>query len=139
MIELMHEAGGVGLAAPQIGLPWRLFVTDVPDEGGPKVYVNPALTAPSVERATAEEGCLSLPGIHVDVQRPVQVTLTALDLDARPITQTSNGFAARVWQHEFDHLNGVLIIDRLSAEQRQVHRQTLKELKAAAAMGGKAL
>jgi peptide deformylase len=139
MVDLMHDAKGVGLAAPQIGLDWRLFVTDIPDDGGPKVYLNPSLTNFGADRTTAEEGCLSLPGLHLDIQRPASVTLTAKDLDGREVIVSSDGFPARVWQHEFDHLNGVLIIDRVPADQRQAHRQTLRELRTGAALGGRGL
>jgi peptide deformylase len=137
MIELMREAKGVGLAAPQVGLPWRMFVTEVPDERQTKVYINPKLTNFSPEVSVSEEGCLSLPGIHFDIERPVEVTITALDLEGAEFSATSNAFAARVWQHEFDHLNGVLILDRVTAEQRQAHRQKLRQGKAAEALGGR--
>lgn len=137
MIELMREVKGVGLAAPQVGLSWRMFVTEVPDDDGPRVFVNPRLTTSGGERQTAEEGCLSLPGIHVEVQRPVSATILATDLDGREFTVVSDEFAARVWQHEFDHLNGVLIIDHLSPKERLAHRQALNELKASAAFGGR--
>jgi peptide deformylase len=129
MIELTHEAGGVGLAAPQVGLPWRMFVTNIPDDGGPKVFINPKLTGFSGELSTYEEGCLSLPGIHVEIQRPNSVNITALDLEGNDVTRSSNGFPARVWQHEFDHLNGALIIDRLNPKDRQAAIRVLRENK----------
>lgn len=134
MIELMHEANGVGLAAPQVGLAWRMFVTDVPDEGGPKVFINPKLTGFTQVKNVSEEGCLSLPGIHVEVERPTGATITAQDLEGKQFSIASDEFAARVWQHEFDHLNGVLIIDRVSAAERQELRQRMK---ASAALGGR--
>ena len=137
MIDLMHEASGVGLAAPQVGLNWRMFVTDAPDDGGPKVFINPKLTDFSPTRSFSEEGCLSLPGIHIEIERPIGATITALDLEGKQFSIASEEFVARVWQHEFDHLNGVLIIDRISAEERNELRQKLKEMKASAAMGGK--
>jgi peptide deformylase len=137
MIELMHDANGVGLAAPQVGLPWRMFVTDAPDDEGPRVFINPKLTGFSAEKSTSEEGCLSLPGIQVEVERPAGATITALDLDGHEFSINSDEFVARVWQHEFDHLNGVLIIDRVSADERQELRQKLKEMKASAAFGGR--
>ncbi|MCI0365673.1 MAG: peptide deformylase [Phycisphaerales bacterium] len=135
MIELMDEAKGVGLAAPQVGLAWRLFVTHIPEDDGPKVYINPVLTKFGSTYSTYEEGCLSLPGIHVDVERPESVSLTATDLDGNSVNLSSNGFAARVWQHEFDHLNGVLIIDKLSSEDRLAHRKAMKGLRSAGALG----
>jgi peptide deformylase len=133
MIELMQDVEGLGLAAPQVGLPWRMFVTNVPEERMTKVYINPSLSNFGKETDVYEEGCLSLPGVHVDITRPTSATLTALDLEGKPITVTSDGFSARVWQHEFDHLNGVLIIDRLPAEERNAMRQSLKMK---AALGG---
>jgi peptide deformylase len=132
MIELMRQAKGVGLAAPQVGLAWRMFVTETPDDPTPRVYINPKLTFPSKQRSVAEEGCLSLPGIHVDIERPVAVTMTALDLAGAERTVSSEGFEARVWQHEFDHLNGVLIIDKMTPMDRLATRKSLKELQATA-------
>lgn len=132
MIELMRQAKGVGLAAPQVGLSWRLFVTDVPDDDAPKVYVNPRLTSFGAESGSYEEGCLSLPGIHVGIERPVSVTLSALDLDGNSVVVSSDGFAARIWQHEFDHLNGVLIIDKLNPQERRAALAGLKTMSTAA-------
>ncbi len=133
MIELMQEAKGLGLAAPQVGVPWRMFVTNVPEDDQIHVYINPTLTNFGGEMDVVEEGCLSLPGIHVDVSRPTAVTLTATALNGEPISRSSDDFQARVWQHEFDHLNGVLIIDRLSAAERLALRQ---EMKMKSAFGG---
>lgn len=126
MIELMKEVKGLGLAAPQVGLPWRMFVTDVPDEGQVMVYINPSLSKFGRETDVYEEGCLSLPGIHIDITRPTSVTLTATNLEGKPVSCTSNDFSARVWQHEFDHLNGVLIIDHLPPDERAAMRKSLK-------------
>ncbi len=126
MIELMQGVKGVGLAAPQVGLGWRMFVTDVPDEGEPKVYINPSLTNLGKSQDTYEEGCLSLPGIHVDIRRPTSATIHAQDLEGNPVVVSSDAFAARVWQHEMDHLNGVLIIDALSAAERRAAVAALK-------------
>ena len=83
MIAIMHEEEGVGLAAPQVGLPWRMFVTDVADDGGPRVYVNPIVTLLPGARNVHEEGCLSLPGIRVDIERPQSASITATGLEAR--------------------------------------------------------
>lgn len=135
MIELMREANGVGLAAPQVGLPWRMFVTNVPDEGQARVYINPSVTPLGRERAVFEEGCLSLPGIHVEIERPTQVQVNAIDADGNAITVASNGFPARVWQHEADHLDGVLIIDKMSQMDRLALRRTLKDMKESAEAG----
>ncbi len=133
MLQLMHEAPGVGLAAPQVGLPWRMFVanpTGEPDDD--RVFINPVLSGPSREAASQQEGCLSLPGIQGDITRPTAITITALDLDGRSFTLTSDDLPARVWQHETDHLDGVLIIDKMPPIDRRANRRLLKELETAA-------
>jgi peptide deformylase len=128
MIELMRQARGVGLAAPQVGLNIRMFVmnpTGQPDDD--RVYVNPVLSDPDGED-TAEEGCLSLPSINAQISRNKQIRMQAQDLDGKPVEQMESGYIARIWQHEFDHLNGVLITDRMGLGDRFKHRRTLKEL-----------
>jgi peptide deformylase len=115
MFDIMYEAQGVGLAANQVALPYRLFVVNVTGQrgGGEElVFLNPALSRP---RGTAvqEEGCLSLPGLRMDVRRPERVVLDAWSLDGQPIHLDLDGFLARVVQHEFDHLEGRLFTDRL--------------------------
>jgi len=129
MIELMHEAEGVGLAAPQVNLSWRMFVTNSRQDGDiNRVFINPVIKEPAGDWETREEGCLSLPEIAGDVRRPTQVTIEALDLDGKPFTMTSDGFSARIWQHEFDHLNGVLIIDRFTQVSKLAMRRAVKAL-----------
>lgn len=133
MIVLMYEAEGVGLAAPQVGLSWRLFVVRGLEQGEPdRVFINPRLETHGDDVA-CEEGCLSLPKIHVDVVRPEAATITALDLDGQEFTLESDEHPARIWQHEYAHLDGKLIIDRLTPMQRLATRKAIKELKAAAA------
>lgn len=128
MTELMYQADGIGLAAPQVDLAWRMFVTRGFDEDDvDRVYINPELRI-SGELSAREEGCLSLPGINVQVRRPMSAVITATNLDGETFTLASDEFPARVWQHEFDHLNGVLIIDRLSPLDRLAVRKPLKEL-----------
>src|SRR3954453_23246677 len=128
MLELMREAKGVGLAAPQVGENLRLFVMNATQEpGDDRVYVNPELSDFAGEEEL-EEGCLSLPGIHVNVTRGKQVRMRAQDLEGRPIDEVATGFMARVWQHEFDHLNGTLLTDRMGPVARMTHRKVLKEL-----------
>ncbi len=129
MLVLMHEAPGVGLAAPQVGLPWRMFVanpTGDPDDNA--IYVNPVLTDPARELADQEEGCLSLPDIRGVIRRPVSIAIRALDLDGGEIEAQSDGLPARIWQHETDHLDGVLIIQRMTAVDRMANRRALKSL-----------
>jgi peptide deformylase len=129
MIELMHAAPGVGLAAPQVGLDWRLFVANATgDPADDRVFINPRLTEASREQEEQEEGCLSLPGINGLVRRPRQITVTALDLAGQPCTLTSDELPARIWQHECDHLDGILIIDRMPRIERIANRQALRQL-----------
>ncbi len=129
MIDLMHEAEGVGLAAPQIGLPWRMFVSVGEQESDvERIFINPILSDASEEVEPHEEGCLSLPNIRADVLRPRTITVSALDLDGKPFTLTSSDLHARIWQHEFDHLEGQLIIDRMAPIDKLAHQRALKSL-----------
>ena len=134
MLELMHEADGAGLAAPQVGLSWRMFVTKADDRRSDLVYVNPVLGEVDPEIAVREEGCLSLPGITAEIRRPASATMTALDLQRSEFTLRDDGLLARVWQHEVDHLNGVLIIDKMTPMDRIANRKPLKELESAPRM-----
>jgi peptide deformylase len=118
MIQLMQDAQGVGLAATQMGLLQRLFVFDLEEEG-PKAVVNPMLVDPSPETATEEEGCLSLEGVRVPVERPTSVTVEGVDPSGNEVRFALEGLGARVVQHEIDHLDGVLIIDRTDREHRK--------------------
>jgi len=132
MIELMHEARGIGLAAPQVGLPWRMFVanpSNTPDDD--RVFINPTLTEPSRETAEMEEGCLSLPEINARVRRPSAITITATDLDGNTFSLTSDAMPARVWQHEYDHLDGILILDKMNRMDKLANRRAIKDLEAA--------
>lgn len=132
MIELMHQAEGAGLAAPQVGLPWRMFVTRADEEHPERVFINPSIAELGGDLEMRAEGCLSLPGLSLEVRRPTVATLRCLDLDGRSLTLTAMGLMARVWQHEHDHLNGVLIIDKMTPMDRLANRRLLKELEAAA-------
>jgi len=128
MFELMREAGGVGLAAPQVGMNIRLFVanpTGKPEDD--RVYVNPELYDAEGEES-AEEGCLSLPGIKADILRAKAVRLRAKDLQGNVIELADSGYLPRIWQHEFDHLNGTLILDRMGPTAKMEAKKTLKEL-----------
>jgi peptide deformylase len=124
MIELMHDADGVGLAATQIGVLRRFFVFHDADQD--RVLVNPVVTVSSSRVETDEEGCLSLGSVRVDVERPVEVTITGADAHGNPVTLELDGLAARVVQHEVDHLDGILIIDRADAASR---REALRQLR----------
>lgn len=117
MKQKMAEASGVGLAATQVGLDMSLFVAKLGDEV--YAFVNPELTPLSAETETTEEGCLSIPGVWVDVQRYLKVRLRAQDVRGNRVELELEGFPARIVQHEADHLNGVLIIDRIPSEERR--------------------
>ena len=129
MLELMGESNGVGLAAPQVGHNIRLFVMNPTGEpGADRVYINPVLSDPEGEEE-AEEGCLSLPGIHINVVRSKQIRMQAQDVEGKPIEEVATGFIPRVWQHETDHLNGTLLTDRMGPVARMANRRVLNELK----------
>lgn len=128
MIQLMRDARGVGLAATQIGRLRRLIVIDPDEETGPVALVNPTITWRSEEEEVGSEGCLSLGEISVDVARATQITLTAHDLQGNELEIEAQDFSARVIQHEVDHLDGILIIDRTTPEQR---KEALRELREA--------
>jgi peptide deformylase len=127
MIELMHDAIGVGLAATQLGTLRRMLVFQVGSEAEPTVLVNPEIEWRSQDLATAEEGCLSLPGVVVDVERPLHVRARAVDVHGEPLTIEASGLEARVIQHEVDHLDGVLMLDRTEKEQRRAALRALRE------------
>lgn len=139
MIELMHEEDGLGLAAPQVGLPWRMFVArelSPPDEEsgmpgeiiGDQVFVNPKLHGASQDVEPYEEGCLSLPGIRAEIRRPREITITAQDLEGQTFTLTAPGLQGRVWQHEADHLDGVLILDRMRPLDKRANKRSILDL-----------
>lgn len=121
MLQAMYKAPGIGLAAPQIGVQKQIFVYDIDDE--PTVLVNPRIVESSGEWSY-DEGCLSIPGLYVELIRPKEVLLTALDLEGNEIQIEADELLARLFQHELDHLNGVLMFDRMSEEQR---REALSE------------
>jgi peptide deformylase len=116
MIETMRDAPGVGLAAPQVGIERRIFVYDVGD--GPKTVINPAVVESSGEWEY-EEGCLSVPDLHWPIIRPKEVHLVGIDLQGNEISIEADELLARVFQHELDHLNGILLLERLDKDQRK--------------------
>jgi peptide deformylase len=130
MLELMRHAKGVGLAAPQVGLSVRIFVMNATGEpGDEQVYVNPEIHDPQGARE-AEEGCLSIPEVNVTVRRAVRCRLIAQDLQGRRVEVEGQDLVARIWQHETDHLNGMLIIDRMGPGDRIATRNILRDLEA---------
>jgi peptide deformylase len=124
---LMDDALGVGLAATQVGAVRRLLVYRVQSGDPLGVLVNPKIEWSSKEEEISEEGCLSLPSVHVDVSRPVYIRVSAQDGYGEPILVEASGFEARVIQHEIDHLDGTLILDRTPREQRKEAMKTLRE------------
>jgi peptide deformylase len=118
MIGLMEDAQGVGLAATQVGVLRRIFVF-VDGEDGPRAIVNPRVLEQADETEPDEEGCLSLQGVRVPVERSLRLVVEGVDLDEKPVRLELEGYAARVVQHELDHLDGVLIIDRTDDEHRK--------------------
>ncbi|MGZ4197227.1 MAG: peptide deformylase [Solirubrobacteraceae bacterium] len=131
MGQLMHDSLGVGLAATQVGTLNRVLVYRVAHDGNIAALVNPEIEWKGKETETMEEGCLSLPAILVDVDRPIHVRVRALDGNGEPIVIEASGLEARVIQHEIDHLDGVLILDRTSRDQRKEAMRTLREASAA--------
>jgi peptide deformylase len=125
MIALMHDAQGVGLAATQVGVLRRLFVFE-PDEDGPRAIVNPVVVERADETASDEEGCLSLQGVRVPVERSTRVVLEGKDPNGEELRVELDEYGSRVVQHELDHLDGVLIIDRTGDEQRTDALGTLR-------------
>lgn len=138
MFDLMRQDGGVGLAAPQVGILKRIFVINpTGKEGDDQAYVNPVLSDPE-ESEKGEEGCLSLPGIRADILRDFRITCAARDPHGNAFTETAEGYKARIWQHEFDHLNGALILDRMGPVAKMTHRKKIKDLEAKFAAGATA-
>jgi len=133
MLQLMHKARGVGLAAPQVGLPWRMFVANpTADPADDRVFINPSLSSPSDQKHAHDEGCLSIPHVTGEIVRPTAITIDALDEHGLPFQLTSDDLAARVWQHETDHLDGVLILDRMPPIDKVANRQAIQDLEDAA-------
>jgi len=127
MIELMHDALGVGLAATQLGAMRRLLVFQAGPDAEPRALVNPRVEWTSELTISAEEGCLSLPRIVVDVARPLHARISGVDTSGESILLEASGLEARILQHEIDHLDGVLILDRTERVQRRASMKALRE------------
>ena len=125
MLATMRDNEGVGLAATQVGRLKRVFVAAIEDDE--YVIVNPVLTDRSETTETATEGCLSIPGIQVDVERPTAVTVSGQDVSGRPLQIEASDLLARVLQHEVDHLDGVLILDRTDTQSRKAAMREWRE------------
>ena len=126
MQETMYTEDGVGLAAPQVGVSKQIIIVD--DGKGPIILINPEIRITGPDHEPLEEGCLSLPGIHVTVSRPSNVTVKGLNEKGDSVTIEAEGLLARILQHEIDHLNAILIIDYLSTLQLGLIKSKLKQL-----------
>jgi peptide deformylase len=135
MGHLMHDALGIGLAATQVAVLHRVLVYRVQGEGRVAALVNPVIEWASRDKEIMEEGCLSLPGVIVDVERPIHVRVTARDENGDELMIEASGLEARVIQHEIDHLDGVLILDRTSRDQRKQAMRALREAAEPAPLG----
>lgn len=127
MIEIMRDGLGVGLAATQLGVLRRLLVFQAGPDNEPTALVNPEIEWMSAEAEVAEEGCLSLPGVSMDVERPLHVSVRGRDVEGEEIEIDASGLEARVLQHEIDHLDGILILDRAPRDQRKGALRALRE------------
>jgi peptide deformylase len=128
MADLMVEKKGVGFAAPQAGVPLRIFIVSLDGKKeNIRVFINPNLEC-SGKTASGDEGCLSVPGIFTKVHRFKKCTITATGLDGKQFTDEAEGFYARVLQHEFDHINGTTIADKMSTVAKIAHRKKLQQL-----------
>lgn len=129
MFTMMEEAGGIGLAAPQVGVSKRVITISLNEKKFNRlVLVNPVVEYSSDENEVMEEGCLSIPGINADVRRPVRVVVKGITRSGRMVEITAEHMLARVLQHEIDHLNGVLFIDRVSSQERSRIQEDLQTL-----------
>lgn len=128
MFEIMRDEGGIGLAAPQAGRNLRIFVTEVHDDHPARAYLNPEFVSLVGGVVPEEEGCLSLPGVRVKIRRPPFATVRAMDENGAMFEASDAGMLARCWQHETDHLDGVLIIDRMGPMDRLATRKALRAL-----------
>ena len=128
MTDIMIERKGIGLAAPQTGVPLRLFIISLDGSREKvKVYVNP-MVVPEGQVEQNDEGCLSVPGVYTKIKRYGRATVTATDLDGKTFTEQAEGLYARALQHEFDHIEGITIVNRMATTSRIAHRKQLKKL-----------
>ncbi|MCK5147718.1 peptide deformylase [bacterium] len=129
MVDIMYNDDGIGLAANQAGDLRRVIVLDAGD--GFRAFINPEIINKNDNEVVMEEGCLSFPGIHINISRPSEVTVKAMDLEGESIEITVDGLLAKVFQHEIDHLNGILIIDYASPLHRSLLKRKLEKIEKA--------
>jgi len=129
MTDIMLKNKGLGLAAPQAGVPLRIFIIALDgNRESVRAYINPTVTPTTDQLQPMEEGCLSVPGVHAKIRRYAKCKVTATDLDGAEFTEDAQGLYARALQHEFDHIEGFTIINRMSPTARIAHRRQLKRL-----------
>jgi peptide deformylase len=132
MTDIMIEKKGIGLAAPQAGVPLRLFVISLDGTAqNARVYINPTVKPTTDELQPTEEGCLSVPGVYTKIRRYKKCMVTATDLNGREFTEPAEGLYARALQHEYDHIEGITIVNRMGQAAKIVHRKQLKKLREA--------
>lgn len=128
MTDIMLKQKGIGLAGPQAGVPLRIFIISLDGtRNAVKVFINPTVTTTG-EPDSVEEGCLSVPGVHTKIRRYKKCTVTATDLDGNEFTDEAQGLYARALQHEYDHIEGITIVNRMGQTAKIVHRKQLKKL-----------
>jgi peptide deformylase len=127
MVQVMYDAPGLGLAAPQVGVQKRFFVYDLDDGAGPHTIVNPTITESRGEWVH-DEGCLSIPRLYVEIVRPKEVLISGYDLDGNEVQIEADELEARLFQHELDHLDGILLLERLDPDTRKSAMRTLREI-----------
>ena len=129
MIDIMLENKGIGLAGPQVGLPLRIFIISLDGtRANARAYVNPTVTPASDELVPTDEGCLSVPGVYTKIRRYKRCQVTATDLDGRAFTEDAEGLYARALQHEYDHIEGLTIVNRMGHTAKIAHRKQLRKL-----------
>ena len=137
MFDTMYGEDGVGLAGPQVGVSRRIIVVDPREQGvEPMALINPRIASAAEETDRSEEGCLSIPGLRELVDRSVSIVLEAVDLEGEPIRIEAEGLLARILQHEVDHLDGILFLDRVSPLKRKMLLKKWEKVKAEAAQAG---
>ena len=133
MLDTMYEQKGIGLAAPQVGINKQIFVLDLnddqDDQSGPYAIINPKILKKSKQTSEMDEGCLSIPGVHIKIKRPKKITVEFMDHENQIVTAELDGLLAKAFQHEFDHLQGRLTVDYASQEEKVKYKNALKKLK----------
>lgn len=128
MVDAMYDADGLAVAAPQVGVRKRVIVYQLPDDPEPVTLINPRIVESGDEPWTYSEGCLSIPGLYWEITRPKHVHVVGLDIHGNEVSIEADELAARMYQHELDHLDGVLMTERLDEEQKQEAKKAVREL-----------